>query len=198
MGSGSHPLLSPQPLPHALELTLCSLWPLCYSCDVSSSLLPRAFAHAVCSSSGSPHHAGLCSEFTFQKALSDIGKPHQHSHSASQQSALCFFLPIFYRCACLFAQYLPHSTSGKLLKGGNLSPSLWAPPPLCSHLHFVSLQPEMPKQRLCSLWESFLRLNTKRLIPTCAGASQAPLPLGSLGFPQQRSSLCFPSPRPTS
>lgn len=85
---------------------------------------------------------------------------------------------------------------GKLLVGGNLSPSLWAPPPLCSHLHFVSLQPEMPEQLLCSLWESFLHLNTKCLILICARASQAPLPLHSLGFPRQAQASAFPSQGP--
>lgn len=89
MGSASHLLLCP----HLLRSSPCSLcascWPPCNSCDRSRALRPRGLCTCCVRLASSSHHSDLCSDVTFQKALSEIGTLHWHPTLYPHSLLLC-------------------------------------------------------------------------------------------------------------
>ena len=79
-----------------------SLWSPCYSCDGSSILLPQGLCTCCLLLSLSPPHSGLCSDVTFNKALSEIGAPLSHFVFHPHSLPCISFYLIYYRFAYLF------------------------------------------------------------------------------------------------
>lgn len=99
-----------------------SLWSPCHSCGGSSILLPQGLCTCCLLLSLSPPHSGLCSDVTFNKALSEMGAPLSHFVLHPHSLPCISFYLIYYRFACLLP-VLPHR-----LHGGEAPPwgsSLW-------------------------------------------------------------------------